>query len=141
MLIENMSRESPLQRSGMCRILLRYHISGMFSSAESKTYWFVAAIFLLGRATDRATALAFQRRLNERSTECIVSRIYHRLGISIALAIHSFDLRWSAGVWTCRILSTLKISIRIYYGIAIALIIHSLEGSLWDFYRLRCSLS
>ena len=39
--------------------------------------------------------------------------------ISIALAIHSLDLRWSAGIWTCRVLLTLKISI--------ALAIHSLD--------------
>ena len=29
-------------------------------------------------------------------------------GISIALAIHSFDPRWSAGIWTFRILSTCR---------------------------------
>ena len=41
------------------------------------------------------------------------------LKISIALIVHSLDLRWSAGIWTYRILLTL--------GISIALIIHSLD--------------
>lgn len=60
----------------------------------------------------------------------------HTVKISIALLIQSLDLLWSAGIWTYRILLTLKISIALgslshwdpyRTGIPIALAIRSFD--------------